>query len=61
MENNPEEFDVHATIIGSMISDLLIKNDRGSVIITKKGKEFDVSFFSYKALDDFKDVLHAVT
>ena len=57
MENNPEEFDVHATIIGSMISDLLIKNDRGSVIITKTGKEFDVSFFSYKTLDDFKNLV----
>ena len=57
MENNPEEFDVHTTIIGSMISDLLIKNDRGSVIITKSGKEFDVSFFSYKTLDDFKNLV----
>ncbi|MDC3352283.1 MerR family transcriptional regulator [Crocinitomicaceae bacterium] len=57
MENNPEEFDVHTTIIGSMISDLLIKNDRGSVIITKSGKEFDVSFFSYKTLDDFKNIV----
>ena len=56
IENNPEEFDVHATIIGTMISDLLIKNDRGSVLITKKGKEFNVTFFSYKALDDFRDV-----
>ncbi len=57
MENNPEEFDVHTTIIGSMISDLLIKNDRGSVIITKSGKEFDVNFFSYKTLDDFKNLV----
>ncbi|MEJ6491422.1 MAG: hypothetical protein QNL60_03060 [Flavobacteriales bacterium] len=57
IENNPEEFDVHATIIGTMISDLLIKNDRGSVIITKTGKEFDVSFFSYKTLDDFKNLV----
>ena len=57
IENNPEEFDVHTTIIGSMISDLLIKNDRGSVIITKTGKEFDVSFFSYKTLDDFKNLV----
>jgi DNA-binding transcriptional MerR regulator len=57
IENNPEEFDVHTTIIGSMISDLLIKNDRGSVIITKTGKEFDVNFFSYKTLDDFKNLV----
>ncbi len=40
-----------------MISDLLIKNDRGSVIITKTGKEFDVNFFSYKTLDDFKNLV----
>ena len=57
MENNPEEFDVHVTILGSMIIDLLIKDDRGSIIIAKNGKEFDISFFSYKTLDDFKSAI----
>ena len=54
IKENAEEFDVHATLIGSLISNLLLFNDRGSVIITKKGNEFEVNYFTYKMLNDFE-------
>ena len=52
--NNPEEYEPFTTVIGSMVTNLFLLNDKGSVIINKDKGEFDIDFFTYKTMDDFK-------
>lgn len=51
----PEEFEIYCTMIGSMVADLLVTNDKGSIIITKIQDEYDVCYFSFKNILDFQN------
>lgn len=53
--NQPKEFEIFTTLIGGLVSSILLCDDQGSIIITKENGEFDVNFFTYKSLDDFKN------
>lgn len=53
----PEEFEIYNTIIGSLVCELLIKNDKGSILITKNQGRFDVGYFSFKKIGDFQKII----
>lgn len=57
MKNVPEEFEVYSTLIGAMVSELLLRNDRGSIIINKNDDEFKVGYFSFKTFDEFQKLI----
>ena len=52
--NSPEEYEQYSTLLGSIVSNLFLMNDKGSVIITKEKGQFEIALFSYKTMDDFK-------
>ena len=56
-KNIPEEFEMYYTIISTLVTDMLIKNDKASLIITKNEGEFDVSYFTYKTMNEFQHIV----
>ena len=60
VENLPEECEIYTTLIWSIISDLLIRNDKGSIIITKKQNKYDVGYLSFKNRADFQKIIEPV-
>jgi len=53
--DNPKEYDPFTTVIGSMVTSIFLLNDRGSIIINKNKSEFEVGYFTYKTMNDFKE------
>jgi wyosine [tRNA(Phe)-imidazoG37] synthetase (radical SAM superfamily) len=54
MDNSPEEFKVYYTLIGNLILDLLLKNDKGYITLSKQDKEYEVGYFSIKSMLEFE-------
>ncbi len=57
MESSPEEFLVYHTILGGLLMDLLINNDKGYITISKKDNEYEIGYFSFKSMSDFQDFI----
>jgi hypothetical protein len=48
-----EEFFKFQTVLGSLIMDLLIKNDRGFITISEINQDFEIRYFSIKTMEEF--------
>ena len=57
IEDIPEEFEIYTTMIGAIVAELLIRNDKGSIIITKKQERYDVGYVSFKNITDFQKII----
>jgi hypothetical protein len=55
LDSSPEEFEIYHTLLATLMIDLLIKNDKGYIVLAKNGNDFDISYFSLKSIDDFKE------
>ena len=55
LKNTPEEYNVHTTVIGTMITDLLIKNENISLFLIKDNGKFFSGYYSDKMLEMFPD------
>ncbi|OFY82742.1 MAG: hypothetical protein A3F72_19930 [Bacteroidetes bacterium RIFCSPLOWO2_12_FULL_35_15] len=55
--NVPEEYEIYTTLLGSIVSDLLIRNDRGAIIITKNASRFEIGYFSFKSMMEFQKIV----
>lgn len=54
MNNSPEEFQIYHTLIGNLILDLLIRNDKGYITLSKQENEYEVGYFSLKSMSEFE-------
>ena len=52
--SSPEEFEIYQTIIGNLIIELLLKNDKGYITLSKGENEYDVGFFSIKTMAELE-------
>jgi DNA-binding transcriptional MerR regulator len=57
MSGAPDEFEIYSTVIGMLVMELLIKNDKGSIIISKADNEIEINYFSYKSIADFEKII----
>ena len=55
LESSPEEFKIYHTILATIMIELLIKKDKGYVVISKEESGFEIGYFSLKSIDDFKE------
>ena len=55
MNGSPEEFKIYFCLLGNLVLSLLLKNDKGYITISKKGKDYQVGFFSIKTMYEFED------
>ena len=58
IDQSPKEFEIFSTLIGSIIIGLLLQNDKGSIIITRKQNQYEVSYFSFKTMDDYQKIIY---
>jgi hypothetical protein len=56
-ENSPEEYQIYHTLLGNLIMELLLKNDKGYITISKKEKEYEINYFTIKSLADLKELI----
>jgi hypothetical protein len=54
INNSPEEFKLYHTIIGSMVLELLLKNDKGYITLVKSETSYEVGYFSIKSMATFE-------
>ena len=54
MNNSPEEFQIYHTLIGNLILDLLLRNDKGYITLSKQDSEYEVGYFSVKSMSEFE-------
>jgi DNA-binding transcriptional MerR regulator len=54
MDNSLEEFKIYHTILGNLILELLLKNDKGYITLSKEGQEFEIGYFSIKSMFEFE-------
>ncbi len=52
--NSPEEFEIYQTVIGNLVMELLLKNDKGYITLSKGDTEYDVGYFTIKTLTEFE-------
>ena len=57
--NSPEEFDIYKTLIGNLVIELLLKNDRGYITLSKGEDEYDVGYFTIKSISDLEDYVQS--
>lgn len=57
LDNSLEEFEIYYTLIASLILELLIKNDNGYIVLSKKENEFQFDYFNLKSFDDYKEYI----
>lgn len=50
----PEEFEIYQTLLGSLIMELLLKNDKGYITLSKVEDEYDVGYFTIKTMTEFE-------
>jgi hypothetical protein len=55
INSSPVEFEIYHTIIGSLVMDLLLKNDKGYITLLKEKNDFDINYFSINSMAEFKD------
>ncbi len=56
----PEELEVHSTVIGCMLTELLLKNDQVSIVVTNDQGKFDVVFFSKSTMESFPTLASSI-
>jgi hypothetical protein len=54
MNNSPEEFQIYHTLLGNLILDLLVRNDKGYITLSKQETEYEVGYFSVKSISEFE-------
>ncbi len=54
MNNSPEEFQIYHTLLGNLILDLLLRNDKGYITLSKQESEYEVGYFSVKSMSEFE-------
>ena len=54
INNSPDEFVIYHTLLGNLVLDLLLKNDKGYITISKSEDEYDVGYFSLKTMSAFE-------
>ncbi len=54
MKQSPEEFEIYHTLLGNLILELLVKNDRGYITLFKNQNEYDIGYFSVKSMNEFQ-------
>jgi hypothetical protein len=54
MNNSPEEFQIYHTLLGNLILDLLVRNDKGYITLLKQETEYEVGYFSVKSISEFE-------
>ncbi len=52
--SSPDEYEIYHTLIGSLVMELLLKNDRGYITLSKGEDEYDVGYFSIKTMAEFE-------
>lgn len=57
--NSPEEFDIYKTLIGNLVIELLLQNDRGYITLSKGEDEYDVGYFTIKSMSDLEDYVQS--
>ena len=53
MEKSPDEFKIYHTLLGYLILELLLKNDKGYITLIKKDDSINIGYFSIKSINDF--------
>jgi DNA-binding transcriptional MerR regulator len=54
INSSPEEFEIYQTLLGSLIMELLLKNDKGYITLSKEEDEYDVGYFTIKTIAEFE-------
>ena len=56
VNNFPEEFEIHHTIIGSMVCRLFFVNEKSSIVIAKDRSDFKVTFLTSATFDETRNL-----
>jgi DNA-binding transcriptional MerR regulator len=54
INSSPVEFEIYQTLLGSLIMELLLKNDKGYITLSKEEDEYDVGYFTIKTIAEFE-------
>jgi hypothetical protein len=54
VNSSPEEFEIYQTLIGNLVMQLLLKNDKGYITLSKGEGVYDVGYFSIKTMTEFE-------
>jgi len=54
INNLPDEFSIYHTLLGNLVLDLLLKNDKGYITLAKSENGYEVSYFSIKSMAAFE-------
>lgn len=54
MDNSPEEFSIYHTMLGNLILELLLKNDKGYITLSKDDNNYEVGYFAIKSMKKFE-------
>jgi len=54
INSSPEEFEIYHTVIGFLLMELLLKNDKGYITLLKRDDDYDVGYFTVNSMADFK-------
>jgi hypothetical protein len=57
--SSPEEFEIYHTLIGHLVIELLLQNDRGYITLSKGEDEYDVGYFTIKSMSDLEDYVQS--
>jgi len=57
--SSPEEFEIYHTLIGNLVIELLLQNDRGYITLSKGEDEYDVGYFTIKSMSDLEDYVQS--
>jgi len=57
--SSPEEFEIYHTLIGNLVIELLLQNDRGYITLSKGEDEYDVGYFTIKSISDLEDYVQS--
>lgn len=56
----PEDQMIYLSLLGSLVSGMLLKNDQVSLTVTKVNDEFEVGMISYKSMGDFSNIFFRI-
>ena len=54
INGSPEEFEIYQTLIGNLVMELLLRNDKGYITLAKTEDEYDVGYFTIKTMSEFE-------
>ena len=57
INSSPEEFEIYHTLLGNLVMELLLKNDKGYITLSKVEDEYDVGYFSIKTMTEFETLV----